>query len=285
MPTNVYRVQGPDGTIPYQQFLIPKRAKHLNDIVSSLKKNIRHDGRDFLAHRKLCVKTGIITQAKGSAYVECGHTKVVCSVFDPKEVPNKVEYAKTGELQCEFKFTTFSCLQRRGYTRDSEERQLCNELRRALEPAICRGEFANFEIQINVLVLENDGSVLATAINAAGFALVDGCIPMYDVITASTLGIYENKILVDPTYNEESLCLSRVIGEQNHGIIMLSYMKNLQQITEFSQNGSMGVNMFPEYVQILIDQNCKLYSMVLYNVRNNVYEHFNEEFIECKEKS
>jgi len=79
-----------------------------------------------------------VTQAKGSAYVECGRTKLVCSVFDPKEVPNKVEYAKTGELQCEFKFATFSCRQRRGYTRDSEERQLSNELRRALEPAICR---------------------------------------------------------------------------------------------------------------------------------------------------
>lgn len=62
----------------------------------------------------------------------------MCSVFDPKEVPNKVEYAKTGELQCEFKFATFSCRQRRNYTRDSEERQLSNELRRALEPAICR---------------------------------------------------------------------------------------------------------------------------------------------------
>lgn len=70
--------------------------------------------------------------------MECGRTKLVCSVFDPKEVPNKVEYAKTGELQCEFKFATFSCRQRRAYTRDSEERQLCNEFRRALEPAICR---------------------------------------------------------------------------------------------------------------------------------------------------
>lgn len=123
-------------------------------------KNERCDGRDNSAHRNLCnsqdfiqykywiflryffcylgIKTGIVTQAKGSAYVEKGHTKLLCSVFDPKEVPNKVEYAKTGELQCEFKFATFSCRQRRNYTRDSEERQLCNEFRRAIEPAICR---------------------------------------------------------------------------------------------------------------------------------------------------
>lgn len=36
-------------------------------------------------------------------------------------------------------------------------------------------------------MLENDGSVLSTAINAAGAALIDGCIPMYDVITAASV--------------------------------------------------------------------------------------------------
>lgn len=41
-----------------------------------------------------------------------------------------------------------------------------------------------------MLVLENDGSVLATAITAAGLALMDGCIPMYDVIVATSLVCY-----------------------------------------------------------------------------------------------
>lgn len=277
MPTNVYRIQGPDGTIPYQQYLINKSNDALVDIATGLLKDVRCDGRDISTHRNLCIKTGIVTQAKGSAYLECGGTKLICSVFDPKEVPNKVEYAKTGELQCEFKFATFSCKQRRGYTRDSEERQLCNELRRALEPAICRGEFANFEIHINVLVLENDGSVLATAITAAGLALMDGCIPMYDVIVATSLGIYKNKILVDPTNDEEILCLSRADDGENRGTVMLAYMKNLQQITEFAQNGSMDVNMFPEYVQTLINQNCKLYKMVISAARKDVIEYFENE--------
>lgn len=58
---------------------------------------------------------------------------------------------------------------------------------------------------------------------------------------------------------------------------MLAYMKNLQQITEFSQNGSMDVNMFPEYIQILTDQNCKLYKMVMSVARKDVIEHFKNE--------
>lgn len=55
---------------------------------------------------------------------------------------------------------------------------------------------------------------------------------------------------------------------------MLAYMKNLEQITEFAQNGSMDVNMFPEFVLTLIDQNCKLYNMVISTARKDVIEYF-----------
>lgn len=79
---------------------------------------------------------------------------------------------------------------------------------------------------------------------------------------------------MDPTFDEETLCLSRTEDEENRGTVMLSYMKNLQQVTEFAQNGSMGVNMFPEYLQILTDQNCKLYKMVISATRKDVVEHF-----------
>lgn len=82
---------------------------------------------------------------------------------------------------------------------------------------------------------------------------------------------------MDPTYDEEILCLSRTDDGENRGIVMLAYMKNLQQITEFAQNGSMDVNMFPEYVQTLINQNCKLYKMVISAARKDVIEYFENE--------
>lgn len=82
---------------------------------------------------------------------------------------------------------------------------------------------------------------------------------------------------MDPTFDEETLCLRRTKDGENRGIVMLAYMKNLQQITEFSQNGSMDVNMFPEYVQILTDQNSKLYKMVISAIRKDIIEHFQNE--------
>lgn len=84
------------------------------------------------------LKTGVVSQAKGSAYVEFDNTKVICSVFDPREIPNRVEYSQHGELFCVFKFAPFSCLTRRAHQQDAQEKELSLSLKRALEPAVCR---------------------------------------------------------------------------------------------------------------------------------------------------
>lgn len=54
MPTNLYRIVGPEGTIPYQHYLIDKNNTKLNKIATALMKNERCDGRDISAHRNLC---------------------------------------------------------------------------------------------------------------------------------------------------------------------------------------------------------------------------------------
>lgn len=66
-----------------------------------------------------------------------GNTKVVCSVFDPREVPNKNGYCMQGEIYCEFKFASFSCLKRKIHQQNAEEKQYSLMLQRALEPAVC----------------------------------------------------------------------------------------------------------------------------------------------------
>lgn len=36
--------------------------------------------------------TQVVSQAKGSAYVERDKTKIICSVFDPREIPHQNEF-------------------------------------------------------------------------------------------------------------------------------------------------------------------------------------------------
>jgi len=83
------------------------------------------------------LKTGIVSQAKGSAYIEMGNTKVICSVFDPREIPNKTGFCMQGELFCEFKFASFSHRKRKLHQQDAEEKEYSLILQRALEPAVC----------------------------------------------------------------------------------------------------------------------------------------------------
>lgn len=84
------------------------------------------------------IKLGVVSQAKGSAYIEMGQTKVICSAFDPREIPNRANYRAQGQLYCEFKFANFSCCKRKGHQQDSEEKQYSLIMQRALEPAVCR---------------------------------------------------------------------------------------------------------------------------------------------------
>lgn len=84
------------------------------------------------------IKTGVVSQAKGSAYIELGKTKVVCSVFDPRDIPNKSGYSLHGNLYCEFKFASFSCDKRRIHQQDAEEKEFSLIMQRSLEPSVCR---------------------------------------------------------------------------------------------------------------------------------------------------
>ncbi|XP_067013327.2 exosome complex component MTR3 [Anabrus simplex] len=253
MPTDNRRNQGPESSTPYLLYVNCKEKEYTDyvaDIVS--KDGTRKDGRKWDEQRRIYMKTGIISQAKGSAYIEQGNTKVVCSVFDPRETPRKSEYSVNGELYCEFKYAPFSCKVRRGHQSDAEEKEYSLILRRALEPAVCRHEFPNFQVDVYALVLENDGSGLPAAITCAGLALADASVPMYDLVTATSLGIHGDLKFIDPCVEETSLCnTSPREGNKNHGIITVAYSPMHQQICEFVQYGMMNMDCITSSISLL----------------------------------
>lgn len=51
-------------------------------------------------------------------------------------------------------------------------------------------EFPNFQVDVQVLVLQDDGSSLAAAITCAGLALADAAVPMYDLPVGLSKVIY-----------------------------------------------------------------------------------------------
>lgn len=84
------------------------------------------------------MKTGVGSSVKGSSYVEMGHTKVLVSVYEPREIPRLAEFCANGELEVEFRLAPFSGSSRRSPVIQSDEKDLGLMLKRALEPAVCR---------------------------------------------------------------------------------------------------------------------------------------------------
>lgn len=68
-------------------------------------------------------------------------------------------------------------------------------------------EIPRSQIHIDVQILEQDGSVLATAINAITLALIHAGISMQDYIVAATASIIQDTVLVDLNHSEENLDL------------------------------------------------------------------------------
>ncbi|KAK5648654.1 hypothetical protein RI129_003546 [Pyrocoelia pectoralis] len=205
------------------------------------------------------LKCGVVSQAKGSAYFEVDNTKLIVSVYDPREIPKKTDYSSKGELFCIFKYAPFSCPNRRAHQPDADEKQHSAIVKRALESAVCRHEFPNFQVDVYILVLENDGSALSGAITAAGIALAQAGIPMYDTITAATLAIQGTTKLLDPTLEEETLCTVAThksdteIDYDSHGIIVLAMLSTHEQISEFYQLGNLDLETLNESVNILMN--------------------------------
>lgn len=86
MPTDTKRVRGPDASQSPALFAGPRA-----DVVPS--RGPRADGRrrDQVDVRPVFVRCGPVSQAKGSAYVEAGATKLMCCVYGPRETERKDE--------------------------------------------------------------------------------------------------------------------------------------------------------------------------------------------------
>ena len=78
-------------------------CKHtLQALLKDSKRSIRHDNRSAGDHRSVYFRTGVISQARGSAYVEQGDTKIMCGVYGPREIPRRSDFSMKGVLSCRY---------------------------------------------------------------------------------------------------------------------------------------------------------------------------------------
>jgi len=243
------RATGPPESKAPKPFPPPtKKAKKKND-------NRRQDGRDAVHFRQIFMKTGMISQASGSAYLEMNNTKVICGVYGPKQSPTLQEFSKKGKLFCDFKYATFAGEGgRKGFVPNPEEKECSMLMLQALEVAVCLDRFPKSVVEVFVLVIQNDGGALSAAITCASLALSDAGIEMYDLVTACQASMMATGVLVlDPMMGEE---------KEQKGSVVLARMPSLNELTMILMVGQMDLAPVTESVELCIDGCDKLHAIM-----------------------
>ncbi|XP_066152589.1 exosome complex component MTR3 isoform X2 [Euwallacea fornicatus] len=256
MPVDNRRINGPEESFPYELFVRSKLKTTENAPVEGLQPSKIEDGlKTFGEQRKIFLQTGVVSQAKGSAYIEIGRTKVTVSVFDPREIPKKNDYGLKGEIFCEFKYAPFSCTKRKLYQQNAEEKLYSSIMKKALESTVCLFELPNFQVDVYAMVLEEDGSALSGAITAAGVALAEAGVPMYDLITSVTLGIKKG-MLLEPPFELSSGWKAEVDASESEscGIMVISKLHTHKQICQFYQSGFVSKECVKQCIKLLLRQ-------------------------------
>ena len=250
MPTDSRRLPVPEVSHSPELFCSSDPTSLIND------DSLRKDGRNPEEIAGIFMQCGTVSQAKGSSFCELHKTKVICSVYGPKDVEQKEDFQMIGKLKCDFKFAPFSCHKRRGHIADLEESELCEVLTQALSSSVCLHRYPKSQIEVYVIVLENNGSALAAAITAASLALADACIEQYDIVAAASVRVFgKENFLRDPTFHEEYFPhqLSKK-NDFNNGVVTVALMPTLNQVCGVLSEGCMESSVLQEAIQTCTEE-------------------------------
>ncbi|KAL5716970.1 Exosome complex component RRP41-like [Ranunculus cassubicifolius] len=207
---------------------------------------VRQDGRGFPQCRPAFLRTGAVNSASGSAYAEFGNTKVIVSVFGPRESKKAMMYSDTGRLNCNVSYTTFATSTR---GQGSDHKEFSSMLHKALEGAVMLDSFPKTTVDIFALVLESGGSDLPVVISCASLALADAGIMMFDLVTSVSVCCLGSKLVLDPITEEES---------NQDGSLMVACMPSRNEVTQLTLTGDWSTPKIHEAMELCLSACSKL---------------------------
>lgn len=224
------------------------------------------------------LQTSIIPSASGSAYLEipCSSTpskstlisptstlKITASVQGPKPLPRSAPFSPSLLLTTTVKFAPFATRNRRGYIRDSTERDLGVHLESALRGVIIGERWPKSGVEVVITILEGDedgwwgdsdtksgtsGSgwgllnVLAGCITVASAAITDAGIDCVDVVTGGVAAIARHP---DSKSQQDLARLLDPCPAEHKEVVAacaVAYLASRDEITEMWMKGDIGAD-------------------------------------------
>ncbi|CAE8597900.1 unnamed protein product [Polarella glacialis] len=147
----------------------------------------RPSGRRAEETRSCNLRVGAVPNAAGSAYIEQGNTKIIASVYGPRQaVERGAQGGAEGLLLLDLQFAPFSS---RASREENEKRGVLytGMLQTALESVVLLDRYAKTAFDVTLLVLEDDGAVLTAGLAAASLALADAKVEMRDLVAGASV--------------------------------------------------------------------------------------------------
>jgi ribonuclease PH len=181
---------------------------------------MRNDGRSASQLREVKIIKNYSKYAEGSALIEMGHTKVICTATIVDEAPPFLRNTGRGWLTAEYAMLPMATEKRsaressRGKVggRTHEIQRLIGRSLRAVTDLAAFGERT---IYIDCDVIQADGGTRTASITGSFVALVELCsrlrangilerLPIHDFVAAVSVGVVGDEILLDLDYSEDS---------------------------------------------------------------------------------
>ena len=180
----------------------------------------RADGRAYDELRPIRITPGFQSFAEGSALIELGKTRVLCSVSVDERVPNFVREVGGGWITAEYAMLPRSTVTRsnrdssvgRVTGRNQEIQRLIGRSLRAITDLNALGERT---LIVDCDVIQADGGTRTAAITGSYVALYQAMqtlvnmgilssVPLKSAVAATSVGIVRSYMLLDLCYDEDS---------------------------------------------------------------------------------
>lgn len=218
----------------------------------------------------IVLKTGVTPSASGSAYLEyesqqqpsattltglsSSGLKISCTVHGPRPLPRSAPFTPHIVLGAHVKYAPFATRQRRGYLRDTSERDLAVHLETALRGVIIGDRWPKSGVDVIITILEGEEdrwagdddskasgqwgmmNVLSGCITVAAAAIADAGIDCVDAVSGGVAALVrqenvEEAILVlDPVPLEHSEILAACV---------VGYLPSRDEITDLWVRGDL----------------------------------------------
>ncbi len=190
----------------------------------------RNDGRAENELRPVKVSRHYLKHAEGSALIEVGDTKVICSASIEDKVPPHLMNTNTGWITAEYAMIPRSASSR--IPRESSRGKITGRtheiqrlIGRSLRAVTNTAKLGQRTIWIDCDVIQADGGTRTAAITGAFVALVDAVArlqvdgkisgnPITDFVAATSVGMVKGSKLLDLMYDED------VIADVDMNVVM-----------------------------------------------------------------